>query len=110
MTTNLSLIVPAEQTHDERVGERIMTLMFRSRMTQTALGNMIGMSQSALARKLRGERKWTLDDLFAASAAFGVSISTLLGDNESPQPGGPVGGLGASVVGPAGIEPTTSTV
>lgn len=93
-------------THDERVGERVMMLMFRARLSQKALGEKVGMTQTAISHKIRGTRKWTLDDLFAVAAAFGVPVSYLIeNDEKAPTPKGE-----GSNVGPAGIEPTTSTV
>ena len=85
-------LVQTPATHDARVGERVLMLMFRARITQTALGSAVGITQSALAKKLRGERKWTLDDLYAVASALGVSIFDILGNEKmppTPKGGGP---------------------
>lgn len=74
-------------------------LMWERRITQTALGKKVGIDQSSLAKRLRGERGWALDDIKSVAAELRVSMAYLLGETNDPSP-----------VGPAGIEPTTSTV
>lgn len=86
MTTNHATISQNDRSHDEIVGERIAMLMFRHRVTQTALSRSLGMTQPALGKKLRGERKWSLDDLYAVARELGVTISELLGENYKTPP------------------------
>ena len=78
---------------DAEVGRRVHMLMWDRQLTQTEFGSMIGIDQSALAKKLRGTRGWSLDEVVAVARALDVSVAQLFGE-----------------VGPAGIEPTTSTV
>ncbi|WP_425560968.1 helix-turn-helix domain-containing protein [Leucobacter iarius] len=86
----------AGQSADEIIGERVHQLMWRAKVSQTAFAPVLGLTQSGLSPKLRGKRGWSADELRAVASYFGVSIDYLFGiDN---------------VVGPAGIEPTTSTV
>ncbi|WP_442960386.1 helix-turn-helix domain-containing protein [Pseudoclavibacter sp. 8L] len=84
--------------------------MWDQKLKQGDLAPVLGIQQTALSRKLRGERKWTLDELRTVARALNTTTSYLLGETENPRPGGPVGGIVAAGVGPAGIEPTTSTV
>lgn len=65
-----------------------MMLLFRTKTTQTALAHKMGVTQAALSRKLHGERKWTLDDLYTAASALGVSVLDILGETlpDSPKP------------------------
>lgn len=75
---------------DAEVGRRVHMLMWDRQMTQTALGNILGIDQSSLAKKLRGQRKWALADLVAAADALGVSAGELLdGAPRGPQPVAP---------------------
>lgn len=61
-------------------------LMFRKRITQTAMALQLGMTQLALSRKLRGGVSWSARDLVSAAAAFGVSVSVLVGEpDERPR-------------------------
>ncbi|WP_368874648.1 helix-turn-helix domain-containing protein [Microbacterium sp. GbtcB4] len=70
--------------------------MWDQQLTQTAFGARVGIDQSTLAKKLRGQRGWSLDEVATVAAELGVSVAYLFGEGEG--------------VGPAGIEPTTSTV
>lgn len=81
---------------DAEVGRRVHMLMWDKQLTQTAFGAQIGIDQSALAKKLRGQRGWSLDEIATVASVLGVSVSYLFGEGDG--------------VGPAGIEPTTSTV
>ena len=93
---------------DVAVGRRVHLMMWDQRITQTALGRQVGIDQSNLGRRLRGERGWSLDDLRAVAAALGTSMAYLLGESEKPHQDGPDG---ASLPGldsnqePAGSQP-----
>ena len=78
---------------DVAVGRRVHMLMWEQRITQTQLGRRIGVDQSGLGRRLRGERGWSLDDLAATARELGVSMAYLLGESDStkPRPDGPDG-------------------
>lgn len=86
MTTNTSALRRDPANHDARVGERVMMLMFRARITQTALAKRVGMTQAGLSKKIHGDRKWSLDDLYVTASALGVSIHDLLDDATAPTP------------------------
>lgn len=81
---------------DAEVGRRVHMLMWDQQLTQTTFGAQVGIDQSALAKKLRGQRGWSLDEVSSVASALGVSVGYLFGEGDG--------------VGPAGIEPTTSTV
>ena len=84
MSTLTAITSTEPQDHDARVGERVMMLLFRTKTSQTKLAMRIGLTQTALSRKLHGERKWTLDDLYSISDALGISIFDLLGNQKMP--------------------------
>jgi hypothetical protein len=52
--------------------------MARSAYTQTSLAAGLGMSQSALARRLVGQTDWTVAELVAAAGILGCSLSDLM--------------------------------
>ena len=69
-----------EQTPDLDVliGERVNAIMWRKKMTQTALAPHLGVAQSVLGRKLHGQVTWSARDLIATAAALDVQVSDLL--------------------------------
>ena len=73
---------------DTLVGRRVHMMMWERRITQTALGREVGIDQSSLSKRLRGERNWTLDDLRAVATALGTSMGYLLGENDEGPGGG----------------------
>jgi len=50
----------------------------RRGFNQTSLGEAIGQAQSAVSRKWRGQRAWSLDDLEALSVALRVPVTLLV--------------------------------
>ena len=63
---------------DTVVGRNIHARMWDARITQTKAAPAIGVTQSALSKKLRGERPWTLDELYAAARVLGCTVDDLL--------------------------------
>ncbi len=79
--------VPAPSL-DTLVGRKVHMMMWDRRISQTALGRQVGIDQSSLSKRLRGERNWTLDDLRAVATVLGTSIAYLVGEtNEGPEGG-----------------------
>lgn len=60
-------------TADERVGREVHTLMWDRHMTNRTLATRLGLDESTVARKLRGNRKWTLDEVAQVADVLGVS-------------------------------------
>lgn len=79
--------------------------MWRAHLTQTRLANAMSIDSTSLGKKLRGERGWALQEMIDAAAALKTTIAYLAGETEDPEPPRP-----GDRVGPAGLEPTTSTV
>lgn len=73
---------------DTLVGRRVHMMMWDRRISQTALGKLVGIDQSSLSKRLRGERNWTLDDLRAVATALGTTMGYLLGENDEGPGGG----------------------
>lgn len=63
---------------DEAIGERVHQLMWRKRVSQESLGEMLGCTQSAVSKKLRGKRGFLISELVTVADYFDVPIPTLL--------------------------------
>lgn len=63
---------------DTEVGRAVHARMWDARITQTAVAPRLGLTQSGLSKKLRGDRPWTLDELFAAAEVLDCDVRDLL--------------------------------
>lgn len=63
---------------DEIVGANVHMLMWARKITQVALAGKMGIDQSGLSKRLRGERSWSLDEVDAAARILGVTVVELL--------------------------------
>lgn len=79
--------VPSTPSADQVIGDRVHQLMWRAKITQTALAPELGISQAALSHKLRGRRGWSADDLMTLARYFSVSIDYLFGSTDDMGPG-----------------------
>ena len=85
---------------DELVGARAHALMWGQKITQTALAPAFGITQSALAKKLRGKNGWSLADLSILAEKLETTIAYLVGETDDPNRPGPRGGNSGLLVGP----------
>ncbi len=77
MTTATSR--PRGLTPDQAFGRAVNTVMFGAKLTQTRLAKQLGMHQTALSKKLHGERPWTLAEMIQVADILGVDLRELLG-------------------------------
>lgn len=77
---------------DVQIGARVHQLMWQSRMTQTELGRMLGLTQPAISKKLRGERPWYAAEVISVARALATSAAYLYGEAENPRPQSEGGG------------------
>ncbi len=97
MTSQPEVLV--DRSIDEEIGERVHHLMWKARITQTAMAPRLGVAQSVLSKKLRGAVTWTARDIVAAATILGVDAGSLLpqvgsaADAEDPQQPMATGGL-----------------
>lgn len=63
---------------DATIGERVHLLMRRQKVTQTGLAARLGVTQSALSRKLHGERAFAVAELLDIANMLDVDITELL--------------------------------
>lgn len=64
-----------------RVGANVRAEMAREGVTQTALANSLGRSQSGLSKRLRGVVPFSVADLVDIAEVLGVDVATLLGES-----------------------------
>jgi transcriptional regulator with XRE-family HTH domain len=70
---------------DELIGERVHHHMWRRRLSQKALGTVLGIGQSGVSKKLHGQSTWSVADLYAAASLLGVEPGDLLPRLDSNQ-------------------------
>jgi transcriptional regulator with XRE-family HTH domain len=73
-------------TTDVLIGERIHQIMWRQRMTQGQLAARLGLTQTGVSRKIRGERPWFARELLAVAEALNTQVSALLPVEFDPDP------------------------
>lgn len=106
MSTASDSNVETISTH-QAVGRRVHHLMWDRKLTARAVAPHLGMDPTGLGRRIRGERGWDADDIFAAAHFFDVSADYLLGLPTKKAPT-PEGEGQYAVVPPEGFEPPTS--
>ncbi|MFJ3392035.1 helix-turn-helix domain-containing protein [Leifsonia aquatica] len=58
--------------------------MWDRKITQATLAPQIGMDQSSLAKRLRGQRGWSLDQVVSAAGALNTTVAYLFGEVDDP--------------------------
>ena len=77
---------PAEIGHfDQAVGERVHLLMWRMGHTQAEIGKLVGIDQSLLSKKLRGNARWYGGELAAIAHVLHTTIGYLVGETATPR-------------------------
>lgn len=64
---------------DEAFGRAVKMVMFQRRITNRRLALTLGIHESALGKKLHGERPWTLTEMIATADWLRVDLRDLLG-------------------------------
>lgn len=70
-------------TVDQKVGRKVHTLMWDQHLTNRAMAVRLGLDESTFSRKLRGGRKWSLDELLEVAAILDVTPEELLPPRET---------------------------
>lgn len=60
------------------IGARVNDLAFRNDVEQADIAEVLGIHPSAVSLKVRGKRRWSLDELLAVSELFDVPITDLI--------------------------------
>jgi len=102
MSTNLINLPgssPRSNDPHQFVADNLAAELARRRISGRQAAKKLGLSQPYVARRVSGDIPLDVNDIFAFSRLLGINPEVLL-----------TGGSGSDGVGPAGIEPTTSTV
>jgi transcriptional regulator with XRE-family HTH domain len=86
------------ETLDVAAGRRVHLMMWDRKITQVELGRTVGMDQSSLGKRLRGERGWSLDQLASVAGALETTIAYLVGETDDPKPQIPRAGGAAGAI------------
>lgn len=70
----------------EMLSERVKDLLEAKGLKQKAISEELGVEYSTLWRRLKGERKITIDFLQRLSKSLGTSSAYLLGETDDPSP------------------------
>jgi len=94
---------PVQKRGDLEIGRRVHMLMWDRQIKQTTLAPMLGIEQSALSKKLRGQRGWSVDELITLADVLHTSVAYLFGEVDE------TGNLirDEPFVHPLGLEPRT---
>lgn len=60
------------------VGKQVHNLLWDKRIPQKSLAEHLGISESTLSKKLRGDRPWTIEELLTAAKFLDAPIGDLL--------------------------------
>ncbi len=109
LATSMTFSITTTSKRDANIelGTRAHMLIWSAGRTHTSVANAVGIDPTAFGRKLKGRNGWALQEVKDVASELGTEVAYLVGEAEHPRPENPDGG---GVVGPAGIEPTTSTV
>lgn len=83
-------VTPIEDVNVE-IGRRVHQLMWDRHVSQTEFGKRIGMDQSSVAKRLRGNLGWSATHIKQAAAALDTTAAYLFGETANPEPTGPEG-------------------
>ena len=97
MSVNEGVARLPERRADAEVGRAVHMLMWDRQVKQAELSKRLGIQQSALSKKLRGHRPWTVDELIVTAAFLQTSVGYLVGELREEEP----------MVHPLGLEPRT---
>ena len=74
-------VAPVERhTADVEVGRHVHMLMWSRQIKQAELATRLGIQQSALSKKLRGHRPWSVDELLITAGFLNTTVAYLVGE------------------------------
>jgi transcriptional regulator with XRE-family HTH domain len=83
-------------TVDEAVGTLVHRVMWQAKVTQRSLAPRLGLTQSALSKKISGKNPWSVEDLLTVAHELGVEPRALvpeIADETEPADEAPATGL-----------------
>ena len=98
-------------TAHEAIGISVNQLLFTRNITRRRLGAALGVQGEAVSKKLRGQSRWTIEEIYAMAEFFELDLMDLL-PRKLPRGyeiGAPFNkGPQSNLVAGAGFEPATS--
>ena len=79
----------AEQSFDIQVGERLRALRRAARLSQTALGNLVGVTFQQVQKYENASNRISASRLWLVAKCLGVPVSALFGDYDRTGAEGP---------------------
>lgn len=90
---------------DQRISQEVRALMGRWGVSQMQLAAWLGLNQTAVSARLRGDTDWKARDLERVANGFAVHPAVLMGGYATgPGPDGPGGALPPIVSGASGTN------
>ena len=78
---------PAQATDlNERVAAEVRAALARFRLKQADLTEVLGVTQTQVSSRLRGQTQFTLRDVEALASYFNTTPSVLMGYEKEPEP------------------------
>ena len=69
--------MPEPRPVNSRVGTNVSIIMMMRGKTQAQLGNILGVTQSSMSRRIAGHTDWSPDELEATAAFLNVAVGRL---------------------------------
>lgn len=89
MTMEVGVEAEPGQSFDERLGEAVHQVLWRRKIRQTEFAkSVLGITQSAFSKKLRGDRPFFAVELSMIAAALGMPVAELMPEFELMPDGG----------------------
>lgn len=67
-------------TTDAHIGERVHHMLWTQGRSQRGLATYLGLNETTLSRKIRGNRPWSVDEVLGAAAYLDCRLADLLPD------------------------------
>jgi len=74
-----------QANYDESVGTRVHMFMWQQKVSQVAMGQLLGVNQAGVARRLRGQTSWSVGELITIAGRFETSVAYLIGETDDPK-------------------------
>lgn len=71
-----------ENDIDQQIGERIHQLMWRKKVTNKSIAELLGVDPSAIGKKLRAEQKFSVAQLVTVAHFLQTSVAYLVGEGD----------------------------
>lgn len=100
-----TVVTPAPDL-DAQIGRRVHGILWDLGLRQIDFATRVGMTQSAVAKRLRGELAWRSGHLVQAAAVLGTSVAYLIGETGDLSPVANAGAVVVEPLGPGGEDAT----